>query len=645
MAEESGEAQSSDDRNAAAFALGAALSVRGVEEEAREYLRKQSRLADLQIENLEKLDEYELSHLRWRRFNEQIRGGLQILGFLVGLLFLIGLCALLWSAHEARGLVVTSFRTPPDLAEKGLDGTTLAQRLLDKLNALVLVSNGFTVRKPDTVQGNWGDDSKVEIPNTGISISELNRSLRTWLGQETRITGEVWRTSSGISLSVRAGANPGVTLSGKEQDLDKLLDNAAEQMLSQTLPYNYGGLLESRDQIASSVSVMRRVALAGAASDRPWAYISLAGTEPSLGQTREAISDADRAIALAPKNPYSYAIRAFCFYYLGEFERTANDEKKALELYGIDGDYGILPEAAAATRGGTDLTLGEEIGDFSLAVFGAQEIAQSGYPSYLANVDLILAAMAARHHDLGLSRAISARHPAWDDALALKNAMNLGFYPPEFFRLADLGEWTRAAADLSTADRATERAQTLIHHAYVAPWLAYALAMSGRTREALALIATCPTESYLCLEMRGRLAGSPAGAEYWFRRANEAGPSIPFANTDWGAMLLRSGNYDGAIAKFSEAHHISPHFADPLEMWGEALIAKNRSDLALAKFEEVNRYAPNWGRLHLKWGEALLWSGKTDEGKKQFAIAATLDLSSSDKAVLARLGAKYAQRE
>ena len=102
-------------------------------------------------------------------------------------------------------------------------------------------------------------------------------------------------------------------------------------------------------------------------------------------------------------------------------------------------------------------------------------------------------------------------------------------------------------------------------------------------------------------------------------------------------MLLRKGDLDGAIAKFESAHKKSPHFADPLEMWGEALIAKNRSDLALAKFEEANKYAPNWGRLHLKWGEALWWSGKHDEAKKQFAIAATLDLTPSEKSELMKV--------
>jgi tetratricopeptide (TPR) repeat protein len=102
-------------------------------------------------------------------------------------------------------------------------------------------------------------------------------------------------------------------------------------------------------------------------------------------------------------------------------------------------------------------------------------------------------------------------------------------------------------------------------------------------------------------------------------------------------MLLTKGDLDGAIAKFTLANEKGSHFADPLEMWGEALIAKNRSDLALAKFAEADKYAPNWGRLHLKWGEALFWLGDKAGAQKQFAIAAALDLASSEKAELAHL--------
>ena len=102
---------------------------------------------------------------------------------------------------------------------------------------------------------------------------------------------------------------------------------------------------------------------------------------------------------------------------------------------------------------------------------------------------------------------------------------------------------------------------------------------------------------------------------------------------------MARGEPDAAIAKFTLSNQKGPHFADPLEGWGEALMAKNQSHLALAKFKEAKKYAPNWGRLHLKWGEALGYAGKKKEAKKQFTLAAGLDLASGEKAELARMGA------
>jgi tetratricopeptide (TPR) repeat protein len=169
---------------------------------------------------------------------------------------------------------------------------------------------------------------------------------------------------------------------------------------------------------------------------------------------------------------------------------------------------------------------------------------------------------------------------------------------------------------------------------------ALALANMGDPKRAHRLADTMPNDCVLCLRVHGRIDAAEhnwSGAAWWFARAESAAPSLPLPDSDWGAMLLRAGRYDDAIAKFTLANRKGPHFADPLEMWGEALIAKNRSDLALGKFEEADKYAPNWGRLHLKWGEALLWSGKRGDAQKQFAIGAHLDLSAADKTALARV--------
>jgi tetratricopeptide (TPR) repeat protein len=169
------------------------------------------------------------------------------------------------------------------------------------------------------------------------------------------------------------------------------------------------------------------------------------------------------------------------------------------------------------------------------------------------------------------------------------------------------------------------------------PYTALAHAYLGDFAQAHREIDRTPTDCGICLRHRGlidMLQKNWGGAAFWFARAAQEAPSPPFAYSDWGRMLLAKGDYDGAIEKFRAANLKGPHFADPLEMWGEALMAKNRSDLALAKFEDANKYTPNWGRLHLEWGEALVYAGKRDEALGQFALAATLDLSQSDRATL-----------
>ncbi|HSC61003.1 MAG TPA: hypothetical protein VLC29_07205, partial [Rhizomicrobium sp.] len=116
-----------------AAAMHAALGASGASEEAREYLRKQSRLADLQIENLQKLDEYETSHLRWRRFNDQMKGAMQMMLVGLGLALVIAIAAAVWNASQADGLVVDSFSVPPSLAAAGISGEVVADDMTNKI--------------------------------------------------------------------------------------------------------------------------------------------------------------------------------------------------------------------------------------------------------------------------------------------------------------------------------------------------------------------------------------------------------------------------------------------------------------------------------------------------------------------------------
>src|SRR5689334_11341745 len=68
------------------------------------YLQEQIRLARLQSQNMIEQNAFELSHLRWRRFNDQMKGAMQIMIVALGLLLVVGIGAAMWNASEAAGL-------------------------------------------------------------------------------------------------------------------------------------------------------------------------------------------------------------------------------------------------------------------------------------------------------------------------------------------------------------------------------------------------------------------------------------------------------------------------------------------------------------------------------------------------------------
>jgi hypothetical protein len=289
--------------------------------------------------------------------------------------------------------------------------------------------------------------------------------------------------------------------------------------------------------------------------------------------------------------------------------------------------------------------IAEATGDFEEAISDAPDVQPlADYDEAHFCAPIMMSADLARAHDVAGSLAADRGANDESEAIRQQNAVSPWYEPPlpKLMRAVALSDWRGVRDDLVADEALPDAAKPAVKPFFPVvswPWLAYADARLGDFATAETLIGKTPGDCYLCVEMRGNIRSAeknwPA-AGFWFADAVKQAPSIPFAYTDWGAMLLAKGDYDGAIEKHKEANLKGPHFADPLEMWGEALMRRNRSDLALAKFEEAEKYAPNWGRLHLKWGEALFCAGRRDEAKKQLAIASGLELSQSDKAELAK---------
>ena len=292
---------------AISIALGAAAQNEHVAAKAEAFLVKQAHLADEQIA-LTRLQAKELAHeLKLRHWSLWVRHASSVLKLTlelgVGLLLLAlvaGLSVMVWTAAHADGLVIESFSVPPDMASRGLTGQVVASQLLDRMTGLVNANS--TLRAAKSFANSWGDDIKVEIPDTGVSVGEAYRFLKSRLGHETHINGEVWRTQSGIAITARLSGSGGVTIAGNEADQDVLTRKMAEKIFGATQPYRYGIYLDTHGRAAEAMPVFKTLATNGPLPERVWGYIgwynALTDTAPIAVRSRLL----ERALVLQPDN-------------------------------------------------------------------------------------------------------------------------------------------------------------------------------------------------------------------------------------------------------------------------------------------------------------------------------------------------------
>jgi tetratricopeptide (TPR) repeat protein len=405
--------------------------------------------------------------------------------------------------------------------------------------------------------------------------------------------------------------------------------------MAQALPYRYVEYLSRHGRFAEALALLPAIAPRGTAVERGRAYSTWATVYFYQGDMARAAQKAQQGLDADPDNPTLYG------YLSAGASNLGHDETDWSAAAGVPSHMrgeavdSLDPAVAAALPVLFGAYHAELAGDYDVALAGWARLSgmdTSAYDQGSQSSDT------AAIHDLALARRIAASIPANGRDGKPNYAV-----PLERMILAyGSGDWAAAARAGADADAALKPQPTLHWERAVFVWPLWAesMARSGDMAGAEALIAKTPLDCDDCVRKRGRIAALKqdwTAAARWFALVSARSPHIPFADADWGAMLLAKGDVAGAVEKFKIANQKSPHFADPLEMWGEALIRQDRSDLALAKFAECAKYAPNWGRLHLKWGEALLWSGDKAGAQAQFARAAALDLSPKENAERARV--------
>jgi tetratricopeptide (TPR) repeat protein len=571
------------------IAMAAAVSGKALPDVARRLLEEQSELIHAQC-----------AELRLRGIGERVRAALWAILALAALA-IIGLIALLLvHAARANALIVQSFQVPPALAAQGLSGQVVATEVLDRLADMQ--SQSESMRAASSYDNNWGDDLKIDIPNTGATADQVWKLLRGWLGKETRISGEVIDTPEGLALTARAGAKPGQRFVSKTRDLDVLVTKAAELIYRETQPYRYSVyLIQFPERAAEEHALLVGLTRDASPRERKWAFNGLAVDARRAGDFRGAIGLARRALAIDPEMQPAVANIVLATFYLGHDQDSVDTLARQHSLpvgdeYDADIVAGNLCNqdaiAADATRNPVLLDKAITCFETSANSFGSlagearvhASILRHDWRPALAFVEPPSAQLTP-----GEVGAITARS-------RLVGELERGALPD----IAKALDQFRAAAALRTPAKGTEGFYQAVGPIQDWPLEARALIRLGRLDEAAALAARTPLDCYSCVRVRGLVdeaRGNAPQAQRWFAEAARQGPRLAPAFADWGQLLAKARHYASAEPKLARAVQLAPNWADPLKYWGDMLADEGKPDQAIAKYDAALKLAPAWAEL------------------------------------------------
>ena len=581
---------------AAAVAAEEAKHHAGVARATEAFLDEQRLLLRAQREEMTEQGALRLSHLksqsregRLRRFGQRLRNGMQVLTALVFVLIGVGLCVLVYDAFNARSVVVEPFDAPPALLARGLSGKVVAGGLLDELTRLQAATRSTVTKR--NLSNAWTGDIKVEVPETGLSLGDIDRMLKARFGHDLHIGGDLVQTDTGgLALTVRGDTLLPKVFTGAAGDLDKLTTQAAEYIYGQSEPGLFVVYLVNAGRNADAVAFAKAAYATTDAKDRPYLLNEWANALENTGAPPQATLPLYRE-ALKQKPDYWTA-----FNNVMNVQLLLGDEEGAWRT-------GEVMRKAAGGRPGRSPEILYQNWDLlawnlqaSRAAGVADAVANQGVGSGVAAAGPAIADVDVRLHDTADAefQLQTAQGDAKDPTVAAMTHFVQG-------RIAtEAGDGARAAAEMEAFAAAYADPEVSSNYSGYLCWVAPAEALAGHADKADAALKA--GGHYVdCYRFRGDILdrrGDWPGAQKAYAEAVAIAPDLPAGDYSWGVALARHGDLAGAIAKLSAANRRGPHWADPLKAWGDVLARQGRWKDALAKYDAALNYAPAWAELH-----------------------------------------------
>jgi len=592
---------------AAAEAFAAAVAARlsandpDVARETTAFLREQTRLLKIQSEHIEDEHALRMAHLHnqvkeenVRRLGLRLRVTIQLFAALIAIVLAIGLALMVHDAVTSRQVIIEPINTPPSLASDGLNGRALAAGLLDVLTNIQAASRSNVEHR--NLSNAWTNEIAIEVPETGISIGQLQKLLRERFGHDQHIDGDLVRTSTGLELTVRGNGILAKTFEGKIDGVVRLLKDAGEYVYSQSQPGLWTAYLTNNNRYDEAIRFAKEAFNSIDPTERPYVLNYWANAVAIKGGPNamvEALTLYREAVRLKPEYWSGYTNIMYALNGLGREEEAIRVGKEMMQAAG--GRPGKAPESEYQNY---DQMLSDLPAVYAAALSDLQShggVGTNGSGTgaeslYVANIEINMHDVEAASLRLKTTIVDEGNVVDWAQAATLR--ANIAEELENFEMAAK--EWDKFARAYANPIVSTSNPQTLCGAA-----VTYKKAGQHSKADA-ALNAVGDLQFIDCYRGRGDvldLRGDWAGAQEWYAKAVNLGPSIPWGYYSWGVALAKHGDLEGAAAKFKDANQRGPHWADPLKAWGDVLVKQGKPKEALAKYDEALKYAPNWKQL------------------------------------------------
>jgi tetratricopeptide (TPR) repeat protein len=596
---------------------------------------KQSMLLDQRLARagLEKQHiEAQNHHLRLQHIHDKLRLVLDVGLACFGVALALLLVWAVWTATRSNSVVVETFTVPPSFEARGLSGAVVAGQFLDRLQGIQR-RGALDPTASTRIEDAWSHEIRFEVPETGVSLGDVQKFLRAWLGHDVRISGAVVENGDALMLTVRGNGVPAQRVSGNASELDTLIVSAAERALGVARPLELLGYLESTSRHAEAAALAGPMLASASSTEAPRILTMWGNALTGLDRWPEALVLYREAAQRGDPGYAGYTLNeTLALGRLGREEeayRIMSSKEPSTHGASVDAVHRRAAFGTVMielTRGGVDL-----------------QASLQAYAHMTGSTHFLFETLIASQE----ATTFASMHDSAGTLLALEQAAHGAMGPVD--RIAaqqaqgalahELGHDSVALADAQAALTLEEHApEWMLLFPPTACFAARYAEGAGLPNVADAMLAKAGT-FVDCASAKAEFAahrGAWDDAQRSFASAVELAPSLPMAYESWGEALAARSEWNPAIEKFRAAHERGPHWADPLEHWGEALAAQGQLKAAAQKFEEAFTYAPNWGALHLHWAEALDALGDRAKAMEHYRIARELALSDPDRQIVAR---------